>query len=81
VRTGRAVIDRAEGERLYSRSNDIILRLPGLSFDVNQSDIKDDHIPLLEKVRKIIELFDYSQIVIEGHTDSRGDPSSNTSLS
>jgi OOP family OmpA-OmpF porin len=80
-RTAKALINPSEGELLYSPSNDIILRLPGLSFDVNQSDIKDEHISLLEKVRKIIEMFDYSQIIIEGHTDSRGDPAANASLS
>lgn len=80
-RAAKALINPSEGELLYSPSNDIILRLPGLSFDVNKSDIQDSQIPLLEKVRKIIEMFDYSQIVIEGHTDSRGDPSANTSLS
>ncbi|MCP4705872.1 MAG: OmpA family protein, partial [candidate division Zixibacteria bacterium] len=74
-------INPSEGELLYSPSNDIILRLHGLSFDVNKSDIQDKHIGLLEKIQQVITLFDYSQILIEGHTDSRGNPSANTSLS
>jgi len=80
-RAAKALINPSEGELLYSPSNDIILRLPGLSFDVNKSDIQDEHVDLLEKVKQVIEMFDYSQIIIEGHTDSRGNPSANTSLS
>lgn len=80
-RAVKVLINPSEGELLYSPSNDIILRLHGLSFDVNRSDIQDDHIALLEKIKQAIDMFDYSRIIIEGHTDSRGDPSANTSLS
>jgi len=80
-RAAKVLINPSEGELLYSPANDIILRLHGLSFDVNRSDIQDEHIGLLEKVKQVIEMFDYSQIIIEGHTDSRGNPSANTSLS
>ncbi len=80
-RAAKVLINPSEGELLYSPSNDIILRLHGLSFDVNKSDIQDDHVALLDKVKQVIEMFDYSQIIIEGHTDSRGNPSANTSLS
>jgi len=80
-RAAKVLINPSEGELLYSPSNDIILRLHGLSFDVNSSDIQDKHIGLLEKIKQVIEMFDYSQILIEGHTDSRGNQAANTSLS
>lgn len=80
-RAAKVLINPSEGELLYSPANDIILRLHGLSFDVNKSDIQDKHMNLLEKIKQVIEMFDYSMIIIEGHTDSRGNPSANTSLS
>jgi outer membrane protein OmpA-like peptidoglycan-associated protein len=77
----KMVLNPSEGEVLFNSSNDIVLRLYGLSFDVNKSDIKDEHIPLLEKVRSVIEMFDGSKIVVEGHTDASGESSANVTLS
>lgn len=71
----------SEGEVLFNSANDIVLRLSGLSFDVNKSDIKDEHAPLLEKVKSVIEMFKGSKLVVEGHTDASGDPSINLALS
>jgi OOP family OmpA-OmpF porin len=77
----KSILNPSEGEILFDASNDIVLRLSGLSFDVGKSEIKDDHIPVLEKVKKVIELFPDAQLVVEGHTDASGDPSANLHLS
>ena len=77
----KAMIDPTQGEILVSGANDIILRLSGLSFAASKSEITEDHLPLLDKVKQIIALFPESRLVIEGHTDDRGEPASNTQLS
>ncbi len=77
----KGMLSPAEGEMLYNAANDVVLRLIGISFDVNKAEIKPEHIPLLEKVRAIIQLYPESKLVIEGHTDASGDARSNTQLS
>ncbi len=80
-RTAKKTLNPSEGEVLFNSSNDIVLRLSGLSFDSGKDAIKDDHIPLLEKVKTIIEMFPEAQLVVEGHTDTQGEASSNVTLS
>ncbi len=77
----KTILNPSEGEVLFNSSNDVVLRLRGLSFDIGQSEIKDEHIPLLEKVKEIINLFPSANLVVEGHTDGSGDASSNMMLS
>lgn len=71
----------SEGTVLYNDSDDIVLRLTGLTFDSGESDILPRHEKILAKVQTILESFPGSKIVVEGHTDSQGNPSSNLSLS
>lgn len=80
-RRAKTMLNPSEGEVLFNSSNDIVLRLSGLSFDIGKSEVQDEHIPLLEKVKQVIQLFPDVQIVVEGHTDASGDPASNVSLS
>jgi len=77
----KTILNPSEGEVLFNSSNDIVLRLSGLSFDIGKSEIKDEHIPLLEKVKEIIQLFPDAQYVVEGHTDTQGDAPANVTLS
>ncbi|MEW5796572.1 MAG: OmpA family protein [Candidatus Zixiibacteriota bacterium] len=77
----KAMIDPTQGEILVSGANDIVLRLSGLSFAAGKSELTEEHVPLLEKVKQIIALFPESPLVVEGHTDDRGDPAANTQLS
>jgi len=77
----KQLLNPSEGEVLFNSSNDIVLRLSGLSFDVSKSDIKDDHVPLLKKIQQVIEMFPNGRLLVEGHTDSQGDPSANLDLS
>jgi len=77
----RSRIDPTQGELLVNASNDIILRLFALSFAAGKSEITEQHKPLLDKVREIITLFGNPKLVVEGHTDDKGDPANNTQLS
>ncbi len=77
----QSMLDPKEGEVLYNASNNIVIRLPGLSFDVGKSDIKEEHIPLLHKIEQILRLFPDARFMVEGHTDDRGDPADNQILS
>lgn len=63
------------------RGNEIILRLIGLNFSVNRSEIEARNFPLLTKVQNAVKVFPGSSLVIEGHTDSFGKDSTNLSLS
>jgi OmpA-OmpF porin, OOP family len=81
LNAAKALISPSEGEVFLNSANDLVLRLPGLSFDVGKSDIQDEHVPLLKKVREILDMFPDSKIMIEGHTDNRGDAVANTRLS
>ena len=80
-RSAKTMLNPSEGEVLFNSSNDIVLRLSGLSFAIGKSDIQDDHVPLLEKVKKVIQLFPGSLLVVEGHTDASGDAAANVTLS
>jgi len=77
----KALLNPSEGEVLFNASNDLVLRLSGLSFDVNSSEIKDEHVPLLEKVETVIKMYPDAKLIVEGHTDASGDPAVNTDLS
>jgi outer membrane protein OmpA-like peptidoglycan-associated protein len=80
-KTAKTMLNPSEGEVLFNSSNDVVLRLSGLSFDIGQSDIKEEHVTLLEKVEDVIELFPDAQLVVEGHTDATGDAAANMLLS
>lgn len=80
-KTAKNILNPSEGAVLFNASNDIVLRLYGLSFGVNKTEITDEHIPLLDKVQKVIEMFPESKLAIEGHTDASGDEATNRQLS
>ncbi len=81
VRMARSMIGPTEGEVLFSPSDDIILRLFGLSFQSGSSQITEEHVDLLDKVGKVILMFKDSKLVVEGHTDNVGDAATNKRLS
>jgi outer membrane protein OmpA-like peptidoglycan-associated protein len=71
----------SEGQVFFNASNDIVLRLTGLSFDVGKAYIKDSHVPLLMKVQQVVKMFPNSNLVVEGHTDGTGSSAINMTLS
>jgi OOP family OmpA-OmpF porin len=80
-RAAKSVLSPAEGEVLYNAANDVVLRLHGLAFGVGRSDISEEQVPLLEKIKQILGMFPGARLVIEGHTDNSGDPQANQQLS
>jgi len=77
----RKLLKPIEGEVLLNATSDIVIRLYGLSFASGSSEIVEKHVPLLEKVESIIEMFPGSNLVVEGHTDDRGSRNTNMRLS
>jgi outer membrane protein OmpA-like peptidoglycan-associated protein len=77
----RQILNPSEGEILLNASGDIVLRLSGLSFDRGKADVKDQHVPLLEKVESILKLYPDASYVVEGHTDASGEGAANQQLS
>jgi outer membrane protein OmpA-like peptidoglycan-associated protein len=77
----RQILNPSEGEILSNASGDVVLRLSGLSFDPGKADIKDQHVPLLQKVESILKLYPAASYVIEGHTDASGEGVANQQLS
>ena len=67
--------------RVYRESNNIIMRLVGLTFDSGQADVGSQYRPLLAKVRDAVEVFPRSQVIVEGHTDAYGSDGANMALS
>ncbi len=81
IKKARALLNPSEGEVLYNATNDLVVRLPGLQFPAGKSEIADQQVPLLEKVKTIIEMFPNNKLVVEGHTDDRGEAAANMQLS
>ena len=76
--------DRLEGTGVtVSRvNNDLILNMPSnVTFDTNESVLRDHFIRTLEGVVVVLEEYDSTLITIEGHTDSTGAASYNQTLS
>ena len=61
--------------------NNLIIRLTGLSFASNSSDLGVDTIELMNKVQTAIDVFPQCDLIIEGHTDSKGNAGRNLQLS
>ncbi|MDD4973735.1 MAG: OmpA family protein [Bacteriovorax sp.] len=66
---------------VIKRKNTLIIRLRGLEFPISQAVLKDSNFPILGKVRRVIEEFGRSAVVVEGHTDSSGTVALNEKLS
>lgn len=77
----RQLLNPSEGEILLNANGDVVLRLSGLSFDPGKAVIKDQHVPLLQKVQAILQLYSGASYVVEGHTDAAGDGAANQQLS
>jgi outer membrane protein OmpA-like peptidoglycan-associated protein len=77
----KQTLNPSEGEILLNANGDVVLRLSGISFDPGKADIKDAHVPLLQKVESIFKLYPDATYVVEGHTDASGEGVANQQLS
>ena len=67
--------------RVSREGNRVIIRLVGLTFASGQDEVRPAYRPLLEKLKRAVDVFPRSQITIEGHTDSYGGDETNLALS
>jgi len=61
--------------------NNLIIRLTGLSFVSNSSELNTAAIELINKLEAAINVFPQCDLIIEGHTDSKGNVGRNLQLS
>jgi outer membrane protein OmpA-like peptidoglycan-associated protein len=70
------------GVSVTRRGDDVILNMPGhVTFDVDSSSLKPEFLDVLDSVALVLQEFDQTVLVIDGHTDSTGSRSYNLRLS
>jgi outer membrane protein OmpA-like peptidoglycan-associated protein len=68
--------------RVQRDGNNITLIMPGnITFASSQSDIRPDFYATLNSVSKVLQEYDQTAVVVQGHTDSTGSDSYNDQLS
>jgi outer membrane protein OmpA-like peptidoglycan-associated protein len=77
----RSMLKPTEGQVLLNATDDIVVRLFGLSFASGSDEITEEHTPLLDKVAEILGMFSDNKLMVEGHTDDRGERTTNMRLS
>ncbi|MDX8392085.1 MAG: OmpA family protein [Mariprofundaceae bacterium] len=77
----RKLFKPGEVEILANLDGSLLLRLSALQFASGRTSIEKKFFPLLSRIRGAIELYPERKIMIEGHTDNRGDPKANQVLS
>jgi len=76
----RSEFTSSEAE-VYKKGDTLVIRLKELTFPSSKSYITDSNFKLLSKVSNVIKSFDNCSVIIEGHTDSIGNESTNNKLS
>ncbi|MEE4637753.1 MAG: OmpA family protein [Wenzhouxiangella sp.] len=70
------------GVSVTRRGDEIILNMPGnVTFDFDSAALKPEFFEVLDSVALVLEEFDRTVLVIDGHTDSTGSRSYNLRLS
>jgi outer membrane protein OmpA-like peptidoglycan-associated protein len=70
------------GVRVQRDGDNITLIMPGnITFASSQSDIRPDFYATLNSVSKVLQEYDQTAVVVQGHTDSTGSDSYNDQLS
>ncbi|MCE2596979.1 OmpA family protein [Motilimonas cestriensis] len=73
---------RNTGVSVTRAGDTIILNMPNaITFDVNQSNLKQSAMPVLDSVLLVLKEFDKTRVNVLGHTDSTGSASYNQTLS
>jgi len=70
----------SEAKVAYDSEN-LVIRLHGLTFPSGKSIIQPEYFSLLSKVQEAIKIFPNRHILLEGHTDSQGNAATNKRLS
>jgi OOP family OmpA-OmpF porin len=76
----KSIFTPQEARVLYDGDN-LIIRLYGLNFPSGKAVIQPEYFSLLSKVMEALKIFPNKHILLEGHTDSRGAPLANKTLS
>lgn len=66
---------------VYKQGKNLVIRLKSLEFPKSEAIIKPENFALLKKVEDVIESFESSNVIVEGHTDSTGGEKLNKKLS
>lgn len=73
---------RDTGVSVTRRGDEIILNMPGnVTFDFDSAALKPDFFEVLDSVALVVEEFDQTVLVVDGHTDSTGTHRYNMELS
>lgn len=80
LRETSALFTAEEGD-VFLSGDDLVLRLHGLTFESGSDELDESMTPLLTKVQRVLMDFPDATILIEGHTDSQGNPDRNRALS
>lgn len=72
----------ASGVSVTRDGDNIILNMPGnITFDTNQSNVKESFKPVLDSVAEVLKEYKSTMIQVGGHTDSTGSDQYNLMLS
>lgn len=72
----------ATGVSVTRDGDNIILNMPGnITFDTDQSFVKEQFVPVLGSVAKVLDKYESTMIEVAGHTDSTGSEAYNLNLS
>ena len=76
----KSMFSPTEAKVLYDGEH-LVIRLHGLTFPPGKAIIQPEYFSILTKVQNALAEYNDKQVLIEGHTDSRGAPSVNMRLS
>jgi len=73
---------RGTGVSITRRGDEIILNMPGnVTFDFDSASLRPEFFDVLDSVALVVNEFEQTVLIIDGHTDARGSESYNLDLS
>ena len=72
---------KGEVEILAKVDGSLLIRLSALQFDSGMASVKKKYDDLLNRLRSGLDIYPERKVVIEGHTDNKGEPDVNQRLS